>query len=180
MPRAVRFFFSFFSSFPFLLLFPFFVVTSYARNQSNHLDWSMRIAKKNSMRDGSYRDSRGGRRRDVFSVFFFGKRHDLSRYHTKEERRKNDDRSIRSSDAFRKPLNRHQPYPIVQPSSPFSLFPLRFESPREDRKNLERGSARVVEYLFKPRFQPRAPEEIDGSAYDHRVRAECKIKNVQR
>lgn len=125
MPRAVRFFFSFFSSFPFLLLFPFFVVTCYARNQSNHLDWSMRIAKKNSMRDGSYRDSRGGRRRDVFSVFFFGKRHDLSRYHTKEERRKNDDRSIRSSDAFRKPLNRHQPYPLL-PSlcSPCDSSPL--------------------------------------------------------
>lgn len=35
-------------------------------------------------------------------------------------------------------------------------------------------SARVVEYLFKPRFL--LARGIDGSAYDRRVRAECKIK----
>lgn len=93
----------------------------------------------------------------------------------KNERRKNDDRSI---DAFRKPLNRHQPYPIVQPSSPFSLFPLRVESPREDRKNLERGSAaRVVEYLFKPRFQPPAPEEVGDRWKCIRPPRTCGMQN---
>lgn len=74
------------------------------------------------------------------------------------EGRRKEERSSVSADAFRKPLNRHQPYPIAQrPSTPplcpsFSLFPLRFPSRRQEKSRAR--SARVVEYLFKPRFEP--------------------------
>lgn len=173
--------FFFFSSFPFLLLFPFFVVTSYARNQPNRIGQCIVSRRKTACAmdriEIRWKEEEEGMFSSSFSVNDTTYRDTTRR---KNERRKNDDRSI---DAFRKPLNRHQPYPIVQPSSPFSLFPLRVESPREDRKNLERGSAaRVVEYLFKPRFQPPAPEEVGDRWKCIRPPRTCGMqnKNVQR
>ena len=59
---------------------------------------------------------------------------------------------------------------------PFLLFvpPAIPRVPSRRQEKSRARSARVVEYLFKPRFL--LARGIDGSAYDRRVRAECKIK----